>query len=390
MNIERRACVALLVIGLTSAYAQVSQAACVPAIAKAGDILVTGGEDFSESASAQSEFFDPGTGAWIATCPTSTRHDEAQIATAHGKIFVMGGETLASHSKVVEVYSPVTGKFRVGAAMNVTREDFAAVTLNSGHILAIGGFSNSENPRNTAEILTSIGWQILPKRLKVPRGAHCAAVMTGGARSGQVLIAGGTSGGESPPILKSAERFKPVSGAFVLTKGHMVVARAYADCTALPNGTVLVTGGVDDSGNALDTAEIYDPVTDSFSLTAGNMSDARVDHSATLLPDGTVLVAGGETSFTASTTKLDTADIYDPATGMFTPTALMKDRRDDNTATLISGSGTALDGQVLIEGGFFNLHAENTAEIYDPVAKTFTSTPPMNFYHGEASASVIP
>jgi Kelch motif len=58
--------------------------------------------------------------------------------------------------------------------------------------------------------------------------------------------------------------------------------------------------------------------------------------------------------------------------------------------TVISGSGTVLDGQVLIEGGFFNLHAENTAEIYDPVGKTFTPTANMNFSHGEANAAVIP
>jgi hypothetical protein len=78
--------------------------------------------------------------------------------TAHGKIYLIGGETLIAHTKVMEVYSPVTGKFRTGLAMNATREDFAAVTLNSGRILAIGGFNNNENLRNTAEILTSTGW----------------------------------------------------------------------------------------------------------------------------------------------------------------------------------------------------------------------------------------
>jgi hypothetical protein len=63
---------------------------------------------------------------------------------------------------------------------------------------------------------------------------------------------------------------------------------------------------------------------------------------------------------------------------------------DDNTATVISGSGTLLEGQVLIEGGFFGGHAENTAEIYNPAMHTFTSTSTMNFAHGEASAARIP
>ena len=277
MNIERSFGTALLVVGLISAYAQVSQAQCLPQIPKADDVLVTGGEDFNENASKQSEFFDPGTGSWVATCPTNARHDEGQIVTSQGRIYVIGGETLTAHTKAMDIYSPVTGKFRVGASMNATREDFAAVTLKSGRILAIGGFNNSENPRNTAEILTSTGWVVLANRLKVARGAHCAAVMTGGSRSGQVLIAGGTSADESSPNLKSAERYNPATGVFVLTKGHMVFARAYADCTALPNGTVLITGGIDNSLKALATAEIYDPSTDSFSQTAGDMSDSRVD-----------------------------------------------------------------------------------------------------------------
>jgi hypothetical protein len=214
--------------------------------------------------------------------------------------------------------------------------------------------------------------------------------MTGGSKSGQVLIAGGTSAGENPPVLKSAEVFNPATNAFVATSGEMNSARAYAVATALPDGTVLITGGVADSGNAQDTAEIYDPDTDGFSPTANNMSIGRVDHSATLLPDGTVLVAGGETSFLAVTTKLNTAEIYDPATKLFSDVMTMNDHRDDNTATVISGSGTAFDGQVLIEGGFFNSHAENTAETYDPVKKAFTSTATMNFAHGEASAALVP
>jgi hypothetical protein len=120
------------------------------------------------------------------------------------------------------------------------------------------------------------------------------------------------------------------------------------------------------------------------------MSAPRVDHSATLLNDGTVLVAGCETSYTNLTTKLDSADLYDPGTGTFTALPPMNDWRDDSTATVIAGSGTALDGQVLIEGGFSGGFAEFTAELYDPVKKTFTPTSNMNFAHGEANAAVIP
>ena len=383
-----------LVVTLTvGACAGVSQAKskCVPHVPKAGDVLVTGGEDINENATGNTEFFDPGTGTWLTGCPTKSAHDEAQIVVAGGRILVIGGETAKAHSKATDIYSPSTGKFaKKSKSMKAVREDFVAVTLNDGSVLAVGGFDSSENPLDTAEQFKGSSWKLLSKKTTVGRGAHCGAVMTGGSQTGQVLIAGGTSSGESSPNLDSAEVFDPATGAFTATNGNMNFARAYAVATALPGGKVLITGGIDSSLNARDTAEVYDPSTGDFTLTKNNMSSGRVDHSATLLPDGTVLIAGGETSYLAATTKLNTAEIYDPGTGMFTTLPTMNDHRDDNTATLIAGSGTALDGQVLIEGGFFGGHAESSAEIYDPAMQKFTSTGSMNFAHGEASAALIP
>ncbi len=380
----------LIAAVLTAAIPGVAHAKkCKPHVPKTGDVLVTGGEDFLENESSNTEFFDPASGAWLTGCPSKTQHDEAQIVTVGQRLMIIGGENLKAHTGKAEFYNPGTGKFGAAPSLKKSREDFAAVRLANGTILAIGGFDKNENPQNTAEIFNG-HWKLLKQKMAAPRGAHCAALMIAGTKAGQVLIAGGSSTDEDPPQLASAERFDPASGTFVATAGAMNQGRGYAVCTALTDGTVLVTGGIDDALNARATAEIYHPDTDSFSPTAGDMNSPRVDHSATLLPDGTVLIAGGETSYNAVTTKLDTAEIYDPATGKFTPTTPLSDHRDDNTATLITGSGTALDGKVLIEGGFFNHRAESTAEIYDPAAGTFTPTSPMNFAHGEASAAPIP
>jgi hypothetical protein len=171
--------------------------------------------------------------------------------------------------------------------MKAAREDFVAVRLNDGSVLAVGGFDSSENPLDTAEQFKGSSWKLRSKKTTVARGAHCGAVMTGGSQSGQVLIAGGTSAHESPPNLVSAEVFDPATGAFTATNGNMNFARAHAVATALPGGKVLITGGVDSSLNARNTAEVYDPATGAFTLTKNTMISARVDHSATLLPDGT-------------------------------------------------------------------------------------------------------
>jgi hypothetical protein len=47
------------------------------------------------------------------------------------------------------------------------------------------------------------------------------------------------------------------------------------------------------------------------------MATARQEHTATLLPDGRVLVAGG---FNPSSGFLASAEIYNPASGAWSPT----------------------------------------------------------------------
>src|SRR5262249_33207657 len=58
---------------------------------------------------------------------------------------------------------------------------------------------------------------------------------------------------------------------------------------------------------ALDSVEIYNPATQQFSL-FGSMLTARQNHTATLLPDGRILVTGGVGSPAVS----GTAELFIP------------------------------------------------------------------------------
>src|SRR5258708_40074542 len=70
-----------------------------------------------------------------------------------------------------------------------------------------------------------------------------------------------------------------------------------------------------------------------FSSTGG-MSTARNVGTATLLANGKVLVAGGFNP-PVGTSTVASADLYDPATGLFSPTGSMSTARQAHTATLL-------------------------------------------------------
>jgi TATA-box binding protein (TBP) (component of TFIID and TFIIIB) len=139
-------------------------------------------------------------------------------------------------------------------------------------------------------------------------------------------------------------------------------------------GAVLIVGGWTGRDASRRTAEIYDPETGAFSLT-GTMSEPRGQHTATILKNGKVLVAGGGSGDYPSQTFYRSADLYDPATGKFTPTGQMTECRHKHAAILLPS------GKVLIAGGSDDRgwHGEySSAELYDPAAGTFRATAPTS------------
>src|SRR6478735_67029 len=159
----------------------------------------------------------------------------------------------------------------------------------------------------------------------------------------------------------------------VIRAASMHDRRADHTATLLPDGRVLIAGGMVENGVFLNSAELFDPATGRFAATA-SMQSRRVGHSATLLPNGKVLIAVGLAGriFEGGPGNVATTEIYDPATGRFTPGPPMTTPRTGHIAALLS------NGKVLVAGGADgDEHALASAEIYDSATNKWTATGSM-------------
>jgi hypothetical protein len=235
-----------------------------------------------------------------------------------------------------------------------------------------------------------------------------------------ILVAGGDVGGSLFHVLASAlfvtstsaaQVYVPDSGRFDPTPRPLNESRELATETPLPNGKILIAGGLKCANGplgprckALDSAELFDPASGSF-IKAGSgsgykMASPRSGHTATVIKgcncpaDGKVLLAGGVRDKVAtiptgiiSTPPVNTAEIYDPATDSFIAlSATMRDARVHHAAASLG------DGKVLIVGGdsagFFE-HALATAEIYDAKSGRFVAVGVMEKPREFAEATVF-
>jgi Galactose oxidase, central domain len=175
------------------------------------------------------------------------------------------------------------------------------------------------------------------------------------------------------------------AGTFSLT-GEIDPARQYHTATLLPNGKVLVAGGYGSGGVGwLIDCQLYDPQKGEFGET-GRLTTRRDAHTATLLPNGKVLVAGGEeVNEGGFAVLLASAELYDPASGLFSLTGSMVTGRELHTATLMG------NGKVLVAGGEdAKGYAVTRAEVYDPGAASFIATGSMGVGRYGHTATALP
>ncbi len=205
------------------------------------------------------------------------------------------------------------------------------------------------------------------------------------------VTVGGSTSPENPVDL-----FEYGEGVWKLT-GSLGVVHYDAQLKLLTDGRVLEIGGQNSMfGTTITTTEIYDPKTRTWSNT-GNLNTARSAYSATRLDGpacrsaappsycGDVLVAGGSPNSASTNTPLNTAELYDSASGAWTNTSgNLNAARSQHAATLLDGpechaaSPPTYCGKVLVSGGLSNVPTGGTvlssAELFDPETGQWTLT----------------
>ncbi len=359
-----------------------------------GQVLVVGG--FGATASlATVEIYDPDVGSGSAPdLPLPAREGHTATLLPSGAVLVAGGTDLPADPppappdppppwelSVVDLFT-ASGAWTPGGGdpLGTARSSHAATLLPSGRVMVTGGVATD---------FTGDAFRLRSAELYDPKGrfdptvctsSHwCDAALLAGARSdhtatllpsGRLLVVGGyrdpVSGEFSAQPLATVELFDP-AGLFdpmACTSSHwcdatpLSEARGHHTATLLPSGRVLVVGGTRVGGTRA-SVELYDPATGAWATSLETdlnlcvpaapphpdapcpLAESRGRHTATLLPSGRVLVAGG----TGPSGELRTAELYDPATGIWTAAEPLQEGRSDHTATLLPSA------RVLVTGG---------------------------------------
>ena len=287
-------------------------------------------------------------GQTVSVSPTNTSVYQLTVTNLAGS-----GGSLSSSVTVT------TGTITLSAnGSSANRYDGStSITLADGRVLVFGSYTNFGS-------LATDTYDPSTNQFTRAGDMHEKRVWTPAIRlaNDKVLVVGGSYyTGTRWSASSTAELFDPSTNTWSYTNGSPGTSRRAHFMVKLQNGKVFIGGGLSNSDSALTSTEIFDPATETFTA-AAPMSDGITDATASLLPNGNVLVVGG----IAGGTTLNSARIYDVSSNTWSSVSstLNHARRNAQAVSLN-------DGRILIAGGFDGRQGLAYLEIFDPVTNTF-------------------
>ncbi len=319
------------------------------------------------------ERFDPRTGdsTNFATLDARTGAVAALLGLgATERIAVIGGEVTGAGAKFVELVEADSNR---GSAIErvddvdgaLARDGLTATALTDGRIVVIGGAAPGSAPAGTVAQITTDAGQVEIRTLRAtlanPRTGHTATRL-GDAVGAPLLVAGGLDPGGQP--IAVAELFRPLSSDFadpVRFAPTLVVPRSGHQARLMPDGSVLIIGGIDAAGAPVRTLERF--TLDGGFVAVGELPATAgvIGAAATILPDGRILLLGG--SIPPSTEPVATAfiarlDVIDGSVDVVATDRLAIPRLAPQATVLC-------DGTIMVSGGTL---ASDIIERYNPPA----------------------
>jgi Kelch motif protein len=222
-------------------------------------VVVAGGVEWHESYWSpvdRVDIFRPAQRGWV--LGASLRHprsDHAATALQDGRVLVTGGNANTTLLRSTEIYNPRSDRWSEAAPMPRARTQHSAVTLVDGRVLVTGGIDFDGAPTNTSFIYDpgTDTWTDGPP-MTIARFQQVVVALP----SGDVLLAGGDGVASG-----TSEVYSFAEGRFIAS-GTLVTPRLVAQGAALPDGRVVLSGGLPlrmHEFAPLRSVEIWDPKT---------------------------------------------------------------------------------------------------------------------------------
>jgi hypothetical protein len=271
-----------------------------------GQVLVAGGIDASGASTKTAEIYDPVSNTWTQAASMLGAHSQhTATSLADGNVLVAGGNlaTLGSPSPsaVVEQYNPTSARWVSTQTLGSSRRWHSAFRVGD-RVVVTGGYMANGAALNSTELFAAGSWKnggVLPSAV----GQAMGMVTSGGG----VLLAGGYTGAG---VISDVRSYDLNSAKWTLLQGTLALARAEAGSAVLNDGSLLLVGGKDNVTGTTGQVEKVDPATGIGTALPPLPSRVRETNPvATVLPDGNVLVTGGIAvpplgGFSAATTQV--------------------------------------------------------------------------------------